>query len=245
MRGNLASRNLEACAGLAGAPGSSTSGQTELRGHAMRSRHQQRDNPPGAGHALWHGGGMALLAGLRSRALVSQLALLALTAVFPQLTGAAGDSAQLLEQRVKAAFLFKFAGYVDWPEDLFPNKETPLVIGVSGADVLAEELNQVIAGRTLNGRPVSVRRLSRGESLANLHVLFVGQPELARLNESNAKTRAILTVTDVDKGLDQGSVINFITVERRVRFEISLDAARRNGLKIGAPLLSVATHVQG
>ncbi len=149
---------------------------------------------------------------------------------------AAEESAQILEQRVKAAFLFKFGGYVEWPENVFPSKNSPLVIGVAGADVLAEELSQVVAGRTMNGRPVTVRRVRTGEPLSNIHILFVSRPEIGRLNEVFAQAQPVLT---------QGSVINFVVTENRVRFEVSLDAAKRIGLKIGAPLLSVAMRVQG
>ena len=155
------------------------------------------------------------------------------------------ESAQVLEQRVKAAFLFKFGGYVEWPDNVFPRKESPLVIGVAGADALADELSQVVAGRTLNGRPVTVRRVRAGEALSNIHILFVGRPEIDRLNELLVQAQPVLTVTDMAKGLPQGSVINFVVAENRVRFEVSLDAAKRIGLKIGAPLLSVAMRVQG
>jgi hypothetical protein len=96
----------------------------------------------------------------------------------------------------------------------------------------------------MNGRPVSVRRIGKGEPLTNLHILFVGRSELVRLNEIATQNRPILTVSDTDNGLAQGSVINFIIVDKRVRFEISLENAKRNKLKIGAPLLSVAMHVQ-
>jgi hypothetical protein len=155
------------------------------------------------------------------------------------------ESAQVLEQRVKAAFLFKFGGYVEWPESVFPRKESPLIIGVAGADPLAEELSRIVAGRTMNGRPVTVRLVRAGEPLSNIHILFVGRAEIDRLNELLVQAQPVLTVTDMAKGLPQGSVINFVVAENRVRFEVSLDAAKRSGLKIGAPLLSVAMRVQG
>jgi hypothetical protein len=180
----------------------------------------------------------------KTRAAVAALALLALGTVCAGIVLAAEESPQVLEQKVKAAYLFKFGGYVEWPENAFPSKESPLVIGVAGADVLAEELLQVIAGRTMNGRQVSIRRVASGESLSNLHVLFVGRSEVGRLNELSAQARPVLTVTDMEKGLAQGSVINFVVVDQRVRFEVALDAAKRNGLRIGSPLLSVATHVK-
>ncbi|HEX7812814.1 MAG TPA: YfiR family protein [Burkholderiales bacterium] len=157
---------------------------------------------------------------------------------------AADDSPESLEQQVKAAFLFKFIGYVEWPAEAFADPGSPLVIGVAGDDSLAQELGRVIARRTMNGRAVSVRQLRSGESLAGIHMLFASRSQLARLGELSAHPRPVLAVTDVAKGLEQGSAINFVTAGNRVRFEVSLDAAKRNGLKIGAPLLSVAMRVQ-
>jgi len=177
-------------------------------------------------------------------AAIACLTLLVFGAICVGTVVAAEESPQVLEQRVKAAFLFKFGGYVEWPDSAFPSKDLPLVIGVAGADVLAEELSQVVAGRTMNGRPVTVRRVRTGEPLSNVHVLFVSRSEIGRMNELLAQARPILTVTDVEKGLAQGSVINFVVVDNRVRFEVSLDAAKRSGLKISAPLLSVAMRVQ-
>ncbi|HEX4986750.1 MAG TPA: YfiR family protein [Burkholderiales bacterium] len=180
----------------------------------------------------------------RSRlALAALLALLAWGGMPLPVAGAA--EAPDIEQRVKAAFLFKFGGYVEWPDGVFAGKDSPLVIGVAGADSMAEELTQLVAGRTMNGRSVTVRRIRAGEPVTNVHVLFVGRPEMARLGEFVAQARPVLTVTDTEKGFSQGSVINFVVADNRVRFEVSLDAARRNGLKIGAPLLSVAMRVQG
>jgi len=172
------------------------------------------------------------------------IALLALGAILPGIAANAEDTSQVLEQKVKAAFLFKFGGYVEWPESAFSSKDAPIVIGVAGADALAEELSQVVAGRTMNGRPVTIRRIPSGELPLSLHVLFIGRSEVGRLNEVSSQGRPVLTVTDIDRGLAQGSIINFIVVDRRVRFEIALDTAKRNGLRIGAPLLSVAMRVK-
>ena len=179
-----------------------------------------------------------------ARAGVTAVLLLALGAACISLAAVAEDSPQVLEQKVKAAFLFKFGGYVEWPDSAFSSKDAPLVIGVAGADVLADELLQVVAGRTMNGRAISIRRIASGEPLPGVQVLFVGRTEVGRLSELSSQPKPVLTVTDVEKGLTQGSVINFVVVDKRVRFEVALDAARRNGLRIGAPLLSVAMHVK-
>ena len=159
---------------------------------------------------------------------------------------AADESPQEIEQRVKAAFLFKFGGYVEWPERVFPRSDSPLAIGVAGADVLAEEVSRIALARTMNGRPVVVRRVHSGEQIGDIHVLFISRLEAGRLGEllSTMQGKPVLTVTETAKGLAQGSVINFVVADNRVRFEVSLEAANRNGLRIGAPLLAVAQRVQ-
>jgi hypothetical protein len=155
------------------------------------------------------------------------------------------DPAQL-ELKVKAAFLYKFIGYIDWPAASFARPDTPVTIGVVGADALAAELAQAVAGRTANDRPVAVRRLKPGEPLDGVHVLFVGRAESARLPQlaQAAHARSILTVSESDGALAQGSVINFVIAERRVRFEIALDSAEKSRLKLSSRLLAVAQQVR-
>jgi hypothetical protein len=157
----------------------------------------------------------------------------------------AAEDAGSLEHRVKAAFLYRFAGYVDWPPNAFARPDMPVMIAVIGADGLAGELEQVVVGRTVSERLVSVKRMKPGDSLNGMHVLFVGKSEAARLPQlvQAAQSRSILTVTEADGALRQGSVINFILAEQRVRFEISLDSAEKSGLKLSSRLLAVAQQV--
>jgi hypothetical protein len=158
----------------------------------------------------------------------------------------AQDDAEALEQRVKAAFLYKFAGYVEWPAKSFARPETPVVIGVMGNELLAAELIQAVTGRTVNDRLVTVKRLKTGDSLAGIHVLFIGKSESAQLNQlaQTAQPRSILTVTDSDGALARGSIINFVLSDGRVRFEIALDSAEKSGLKLSSRLLAVAQQVR-
>lgn len=159
----------------------------------------------------------------------------------------AAEDPESLELRVKAAFLYKFAGYVEWPPKSFASPDTPVTIGVIGAEPLATELTQAVTGRTVNDRPVTVRRLKAGESLAGIHVLFVGRAENARLDQlaQSAQPRSILTVSESDGALARGSVINFVLSGGRVRFEIALDSAEKSGLKLSSRLLGVAQQVTG
>jgi uncharacterized protein DUF4154 len=150
-----------------------------------------------------------------------------------------------LERRVKAAFLYKFAGYVEWPPACFPDAATPVRIAVLGDERLRTDLASMVVGHTVNGRPVTVTAYSEDDSLEGVHVLFVGRSEAARLAKlsDEARKRSVLLVSDVDGALDQGSVIGFVLNRRRVRFDISLAAASRSGLTLSSRLLSVARSV--
>ena len=153
--------------------------------------------------------------------------------------------AQGAEYQVKAAFLYKFAGYVEWPDGAFESVELPFTFGVLGAEALADELTRVVEGRTLNGRSVAVQRLKLGASLVGVHVLFVGQGSampMAPLQQW-VQQRPVLVVTESEGALERGSMINFVLAERRVRFEIAPDTAEKNGLRLSSRLLAVAQKV--
>jgi hypothetical protein len=134
---------------------------------------------------------------------------------------------------------------VQWPPAAFARPDAPFAIGVMGADEVAVALEQVVAGRTVQGRPVVVRRVKRGEALAGLHVLFIGQAESARLAETLAAARgqALLMVTETENALASGSMINFVAEDQRVRFDVALPSAERGQLKISSRLLAVARKV--
>jgi hypothetical protein len=180
----------------------------------------------------------------RRRLLAAAACAFACAAGWPD-AGAQEDAAQL-ELRVKAAFLYKFIGYIDWPAGSFARPDAPVTIAVVGADALAAELAQAVAGRTVNDRPVVVRRLKPGDSLDGVHVLFLGKAETARLAQFTqaAQSRSILLVTESDGALAQGSIINFVMAERRVRLEIALDSAEKSRLKLSSRLLAVAQQVR-
>lgn len=144
---------------------------------------------------------------------------------------------------VKAAFLYRFASYVEWPVDAPTGS---IVIAVAGADEVAKQLDDLLPRVNVNGRSVEVRRVSKPADLDGVQILYVGPASLARTRalRAAALNRPILIVTDDDRGLDSGGVINFVESDRNVRFEISLLAADRARLKINSALLSVAARVE-
>ena len=151
-----------------------------------------------------------------------------------------------LERNVKAAFLYKFLMYTEFPASAFSDPAAPLVIGVAGADEMARDLSRLVAGRTINRHPLVVRPVRDSDPLDGMHLLFVGGDDAARLARlpKAGQGAPMLVVTEAENGLPHGSVINFRIVAERVRFDVSLDAADKNKIKLSSRLLTVANHVQ-
>jgi hypothetical protein len=144
---------------------------------------------------------------------------------------------------VKAAYLYNFGSYVEWPSDALTAEE--ITIGVVGADAVVRELRGLLPGRTIENRHVQVRPLTPASSLQHVQILYIGsapREDVASLLDSAAQ-RPILVITDTPDGMQRGSMINFVLEDRRVRFEISRGAAERARLKLSSRLLSVALRV--
>lgn len=152
-----------------------------------------------------------------------------------------------LMRQVKAAYLYKFAGFVEWPEGSFVRPDSPLVIGVMGSDALADQLEQTVAGHSANGHPLQVKKLKKNEAPGNVHILFIGALDKASLQEVIAATRnqPLLTVSDNEEAYAMGSIVNFVLADERLRFEVALKPAALARIRISARMLSAALKVQG
>lgn len=159
-------------------------------------------------------------------------------------TGAAfAQSAQLPESSVKAAFLYKFLSFIEWPRAL--HADEPFKFGVVGSETIATELRALVADRTLEGHPVQVANVQHAADLDGVQLLFVGRPAMQRLPAllQQAQKQNAVVVTEADAAT-RGSVINFVIVDGHVRFEVSLPAAKRTGIKLSSRLLAVAKAVE-
>ena len=189
--------------------------------------------------ATWSGALRARLIGLL------RFAALLLTLASPLMAVAQDDPGAVLERRVKAALLYRFVNYVDWPEAV-QKSSAPFTIAIAGADGVAGELAEFASGRTVLNRPLAVRKVRAGDIPRDAQVVFIGKGEASQLaSVIRSIPSNVLIVTESDDGLHHGSVINFIIVEGQVRFEISLDAARRRNIHLSSRLLSVAHNVLG
>lgn len=150
------------------------------------------------------------------------------------------------ERRIKAAYLYRFAGYTEWPPAAFTRGDTPLVVGIWGNDDLADDLTGLVATRTIEGRRLEVRRVKDAGGLAGLHVLFIARDRGARLAEAMASPQLgmALVVTESPGALHQGSALNFLSIDGQIRFELSLEAAEKRGLKLSSRLVAVSNNQQ-
>jgi hypothetical protein len=154
------------------------------------------------------------------------------------------DSA--LERRVKAAFIYQFIPYVEWPPKAFPDAETPIVVSVVGSEQAVGELQEVIGKRSAQGRPLLVRRWRDSDAQGGPHVVYVTRSHADRLPAvaRAAQANGMLVVSEQETGLDQGGMINFRLVDGKVRFDVALGPAERAGLRISSRLLAVAQTVR-
>jgi hypothetical protein len=149
------------------------------------------------------------------------------------------------EDAVKAVFLYRFTGFIDWPRSAQPAAE--FRIAILDADGVADALDRLLAGRSIKDRPARVYKIRRAQELGAADMVYVGSPrteELAAIAVVVAD-RPILIVSSESGALEHGSAVNFLLVDQHVRFEVSLAAASRAGLRISSDMLSVATRVLG
>ena len=148
------------------------------------------------------------------------------------------------EHQVKAAMLYNFAKFVEWPDDVFTGPAAPLTIGILGADPFGRDIDAV-AARTIKGRPVEVRRFRKSEDVTYCHILFVGSlPEgQAAAHIRNLRRRGMLLVGDREQFIRQGGMINFLIKDDAVSFEVNVEAVQGAGMRIHPRVLNMARIV--
>lgn len=148
------------------------------------------------------------------------------------------------EYEVKAAFLYNFARFVEWPREALGPPEAPFVIAVLGTDPFGEVLDRTMAGKRVAGHPVEVRRLDDPERARHAHILFVSASERDRVSIIvKATGENTLTVGETGDFARSGGMICFRVEDRRVRFEINPGRAEQARLKLSSQLLKLATIV--
>jgi hypothetical protein len=149
------------------------------------------------------------------------------------------------EYQVKAVFLYNFVQFVRWPPSAFETPEAPFVIGLIGADHFEGALDEAVAGETVRGRAIVVKRFNRLEDARSAHVLFVSDSEQGNIDRVVASLRGqpILMVSDSPGFARRGGTIGFYFDGPKLRFEINAGEAQRNGLQLSSQLLNLARIV--
>ena len=147
--------------------------------------------------------------------------------------------------RLKAAFIFQFTNFVEWPDDAFKDESSPFVIGVVGNDTVRDILERAVQPKTVAGRKVSVRSVSSASDLSSFQIVFVDEsvardaPDIV----DRYMDKPMLTISDSDRFTDQGGIIRLYRESSKLRIEINIDAAERANLKISSKLLSLGRVV--
>lgn len=148
------------------------------------------------------------------------------------------------EYQIKAAFLFNFAKFVEWPAEALSN-DPSFVIGILGKDPFGRLIDEAVAGKSVRDKQIIVKRFSRIEDAADAHILFIGDSEAENLSRimKQVGRAPVLTVSDIDRFAERGGMVQLETEQNRVRFAINVAAAERAGLKPSSQLLKLARIV--
>jgi len=149
------------------------------------------------------------------------------------------------EYDLKAAFLFNFTRFVEWPDAAFANAAAPITIGIVGGDPFGESLDEIVADETVDNRKLVVRRFRSIEQVEDCQILFIHPSLVSHMEQLRARLggRSVLTVGENKEFTARGGMIAFETVKNRVRLRVNLEAARAAKLTISSMLLRQAKIV--
>lgn len=159
---------------------------------------------------------------------------------------AEGTTGALSDYQVKAAYLYYFSTFVDWPPEAFARTGDELVIGVLGEDPFGRILDDTLRGKSVNDRRLVVKRFASARDARDSHILFICASERNRVPSilKALEGSAVLTVGDLEGFASRGGQIAFYTVDRKVRFDINAAAVERARIKISAQLMKLGRIVR-
>jgi hypothetical protein len=159
--------------------------------------------------------------------------------------GLRAQSALQREYEIKAAYLYNFIRYIDWPADTLPPVGGAITIGIVGDSPFGPAIDP-LNGKQIKGRTLVVKSIVTARDFEQCQIVFICASEKMRLPEifGQLKDTRALTVSEIDGFATRGGIINFISERNKVRFEINPDAARRTGLNVSSELLKLARLVK-
>jgi hypothetical protein len=175
------------------------------------------------------------------------LSLLMVGSSGPTLLVAQDEDIANREYRIKAAYLYQFGRYVEWPAKSFSDANAPFVIGVLGQDPVIVDLEQIARIKKIQDRSIQIRRFASAADVRPCNILYIPAAVSAEVQAELIRTTAgqgTLLVGDASDFLGRGGVVQFSVEENSIRVAIARKAADREGLKISAKLLQVARVVE-
>lgn len=153
------------------------------------------------------------------------------------------------EQKVKAAYLYKFTHYVTWPESAFENPKSPFVIGILKQDPHGDLLDRIAASRKAQGRRIVVKRFDKVNDISNCHLVFLfadNNGNACKVAIANTKEQEVLLIGDSAVPPEKGFPIRFFhDADGTIGLQINVDAMKQRSLKADAKLLNISTIVRG
>ena len=148
------------------------------------------------------------------------------------------------EDKVRAAFLYNFSKFIEWPQSSFTNTQGELVIGILGSDHLSDELIP-LEGRAVRNHPIKVIYYTSIAEITNCHLLYLGTTDSALIKTAlkTLRDKPVVLVSDVENFARNNGIIQLVAVRGRLRFIINQNAAQTKELKINSQLLKLAIEV--
>ena len=158
--------------------------------------------------------------------------------------GSHAQESPLTEYQIKAAFIFNFAKFVEWPKAAFAATGSPIVIGIIGENPFHDDLARTVRNKTVDDHPLVIKHFRSPSEATNCQILFISTSEKSRLAEilEALKGASVLTVGETDRFTETGGMINFFQAGTKLRFRINQEAATKAGLKISSKLLSLGAR---
>jgi len=178
--------------------------------------------------------------------LLRQLTAGALAWALLTVTTLSAQSSKPTEYQVKAAYLYNFGRFVEWPAKVSAAKDGLFTICVLGQDPFGPILNAVLANETIAGKNVVTEKIPKPEDAVKCQILFISSSEESQLKHilATLDSASVLTVSDLPQFSRRGGMVQFILEGTRVRFEVNLSPTEHAGLTLSSELLKLATSVR-
>ena len=145
------------------------------------------------------------------------------------------------EYQLKAAFLYNFCQFVEWPANAFTKNDEPLIIGVFGDNPFGRYLDETVKGEKIDQHPIVVKYYDNNEN-GKCHLAFIALNDAEQSSDivNNLKGKSVLTIGDQPWFLEHNGMIRFVNSDNKIRFQINVDAVKDAGLEVSSKLLRLA-----